>query len=103
MGGPLAPLAGQALRDRAPQRYGELQRELAFSGRPANPPPPSGESGEEGGRRRAGDASPAPAPQPTAYLNARATAVGIARASGDAADDRDGGSETAIVGEGAEW
>ena len=32
---------------------------------------------------------------------ARATAVGIGRASGDATDDRDGGGETAIVGEGA--
>ena len=36
-----------------------------------------------------------------AYLETRATAVGIGRASGDAADDRDGGGETAIVGEGA--
>ena len=48
MGGPLAPLAGKALRDRAPQRCGEIRRELAFSGRPTNPPPPSGESGSRG-------------------------------------------------------
>ena len=61
------------------ERCGELRRELAFSGRPANSPPPSGESGKEGGDAE-GDASPAPAPQPTAYLDARATALGIARA-----------------------
>ena len=67
MGGPLAPLAGKALRDRAPQRCGELRREHAFSGRPANPPPPSGELEEEGGDAE-GDASPAPAPQPMTYL-----------------------------------
>ena len=66
-GGPLAPLAGQALRDRAPKRCGELRRELAFSERPANPPSPSGESEEEGGDAE-GDASPAPAPQPTTYI-----------------------------------
>ena len=67
MGGSLAPLAGQVLRDRAPQRHGELQRELALSGRPANPPPPGGESEEEGGDAE-GDASPAPAPQPMTYI-----------------------------------
>ena len=67
MEGPLAPLAGQVLRDRAPQRYGELRRELALSRRPANPPPPSGDPEEEKGDAE-GDASPAPAPQPMPYI-----------------------------------
>ena len=57
MGGPLAPLAGQVLRDRAPQRYGELRRELALSGRPTTPQSPSGELEEEGGDAE-GDAAP---------------------------------------------
>ena len=34
MGGPLALLTGQVLRDCAPKRHGELRRELALSGRP---------------------------------------------------------------------
>ena len=66
MGGPLALLTGKVLRDRAPQRYGELRRELALSGRIATPQPPSGESEEDGGDAE-DDASPAPAPQPMTY------------------------------------
>ena len=77
MGGPLALLTGQVLRDRAPQRHGELRRELALSGRPATPHPPSGESEEEGGDAE-GDTFPAPAPQPMAYLSPRATTHTVA-------------------------
>jgi len=53
MGGPLTS---------AQRHGGELGREPALSGRPANPPPPNGESEEEGDDAE-GDASPAPAPQ----------------------------------------
>ena len=61
------------------QRHGELRREPVLSGRPATPPPPSGESEEEGGDAE-GDASPAPAPQ----TNDIPTANGIPEADGSA-------------------
>ena len=53
MGGPLTS---------AQRHGGELGREPALSGRPANPPPPNGESEKEGGDAE-GDAPPALAPQ----------------------------------------
>ena len=51
MGAPLAPLAGQVLRNRTPQRY--ATRVCALSGRPPakNPGPPEG-GGAEGITKR---------------------------------------------------
>ena len=59
MGGSLALLTGQVLRDRAPKRYGELRRELALSRRsPSLRPTAMGKTPAPG---LAGDGRPSPA------------------------------------------
>ena len=59
MEGPLALLTGKVLRDRAPQRCGELRRELALSGRPHSLRPTA--VGKTPAPDLAGDGRPPPA------------------------------------------